>query len=182
MDGKRKAGYRDIGDRIEILHRIVERPGLENCLGDMRARAAEQKHVTVGPGVCDCRRAERAPAAPLVLDHDRPEQRLDPLRPGAPDGVVSTARRKRNDEPDRTLRIAALRKRRARRAGTNRDGSQPQGEQVTSSHRALLQPSRLPARHKLRDACSRGPAHQPKQNALIVLGSPCENILRAQRI
>src|SRR5215470_1382796 len=45
--------------------------------------------------------AKRTAAAALIFHHNGAEQRLDPVRPGSPDGVESAARRKRNDQADR---------------------------------------------------------------------------------
>src|SRR6266540_1578634 len=52
------------------------------------------------------RSADRTAAAADVLDHDRAEQRFDPLRPRTADGVVRPARRERNHQSYRPRWIA----------------------------------------------------------------------------
>src|SRR5262249_24361120 len=101
----------DVGYRFEILDRVVERPRLQNRLGDMRARSAKQKRVAVRTGMGDRGGAKRTAAAALIFHYDGAEQRLDPVRPGSPDGVESAARRKRNDQADRPFGIAGSRAR-----------------------------------------------------------------------
>src|SRR5207248_1324896 len=95
--------------------RIVQRPVLEDRLGDVGRGAAEQDGVAVGARTRDRSGAQRRAAAALVLDHDGAEQRLDLLRPRPADGVEPAARRKRNHQPDlsgsysgRFLRIASV--------------------------------------------------------------------------
>ena len=126
-------------NRIQVLDRIIERPALEQRLVDVRLRPAEQDRVAVGPGAGDGGGTERGAAAADVLDHHGAEQRLDPVRPWATDGVERTARRKRNHEPDRPRRIG-LRPRDARecrqRGGTRR---QMQKSSTGKRHEASLQ-------------------------------------------
>src|SRR4029078_13376328 len=97
----------------EVLHRIIERPRLDERFVDMRQRPCRQKRVAVwltAPPPC---RTNRCTAAANVLDDDRTEKRLHFLRPRPSDEVVCPARGERGDEPDLPRRIR-LRPRHAR--------------------------------------------------------------------
>jgi hypothetical protein len=105
MHRERKGRDRDIRDRFEVLYWIIKRPRLQNRLGHMRARTAQQQRVAVGARMRDRCGAERAPPAALIFDHDCAEQRLDSVCPWSPNGIEPAAWRKRDDQPDRPLRI-----------------------------------------------------------------------------
>ena len=137
MNGERESRNHHIGNRLELLERIVERTALEDRLGDVGARSAQQDGVAVGTGAGDRGGAERTAAAALVLDHDGAEQRLDLLRPRAADGIEPAARRKRNHQPDRTIGIARLRECEMRRPRPRRHRRHAKREHITSPHRAL---------------------------------------------
>jgi hypothetical protein len=84
----------------------------------VRERPAEEECVTVGLGVCNDGGTNRTAAA-YVFDDDHAKYSFHLIRPRSSDGVECTARRKRNDEPDRTGWIAL----RVRNAGGGRQRS-----------------------------------------------------------
>ena len=109
MDGERERRHHHVADRFELLERIVERSILEDRLGDVRARSAQEDRVAIGTGAGDRAGTERTAAAALVFHHDGAEQALHLLRPGTTDRVVAAAGRKRNRQPDWTIGIFGLR-------------------------------------------------------------------------
>ena len=96
-------------DRREILARVVADIRIKRRIDGERASAAEPERVAIGGGLGDLARADRAAGAAVVLDHHRLAERLahgfGDCR--APD-VVAAAGRVRNDQRDRTIRIAGL--------------------------------------------------------------------------
>ena len=132
-DGERR--HRDHRDRLEILHRIVERLDHSDRIEDQRTGAAEQDRVAVGRSMRDGHRADRAAGAALVLDIDgAAERRLDVLGPQPRHRIIDAARRKGNDELDGAVGILRLRctePRCERAAGERREASQ----YVTTLHR-----------------------------------------------
>ena len=134
MHRQRERGNRDVGNRLQVLERIVERPALEDRLGDVGRRAAEQDGVAVRPRARDGGGTERAAAAALVLDHDGAEQRLDFLGPRPADGIITAAGRERDHQPDRTIGIFCLRDCRARRQCARRHRGQAKFQHITSPH------------------------------------------------
>src|SRR5215468_8472375 len=117
-------------NRVQVLDWIVQWPALEQGLVDMRNRAAQQKGVAIGAGARDRSGAQRTAGAAYVLDGNRAEQRFHLVRPWAGDKVVSTARRKRNDEPDWPRRIG-LRPSEVRH-GRKRGSTRGQMQQLTA--------------------------------------------------
>jgi hypothetical protein len=117
-----------VRNRIEVLQRIVERTALEDRLGDMGARAAQEDGVAIRAGAGDRGSAERTASSPLVFNDHGAKHRLHLLRPRAPDGVVSAARRERNHEPDRTVRIFGLSERGRQRQRPRRQRGDAEGE------------------------------------------------------
>src|SRR5436190_7565677 len=105
MHRQREGGDRNVRNRLQLLERIIEWSVLEQGLGDVGRRAAEEDGVAVRASAGDRGGAERTAAAALVLDHDSAEQRLDLFSPRPADGVEPAAWRKRNHEPDRPRRI-----------------------------------------------------------------------------
>jgi len=135
MHRERKRRDGNVGDRFEVLDRIVERSCFQNRLGDVGARSAKQKCVAVGTGMRDGGGAERTSAAALIFHDDSAEQRLDPLGPRAPDGVESAAGRERNDQTDRPLGIVRCRAR--SRESTNCERRRSERQEITPSHAAF---------------------------------------------
>src|ERR1700730_11519981 len=43
----REGRYRNVRNRLKVSYRIVERPGFEDCFGDVSARPTQQDSVTV---------------------------------------------------------------------------------------------------------------------------------------
>ena len=102
--------YRDRGDgdRREILHGVVGRRAHDHRTDDQLAGGAGQERIAVRLRARDLSRGDDAAAAALVLDDHVAELRLDLLGPQAGDHVHHAARRTRNDEADRLIRIFAL--------------------------------------------------------------------------
>src|SRR5262249_13956923 len=96
MDRQRESGDCDAGNRLQILERVELRPVLEQRLGDVGGRAAEQERVAVRSGARGLRRADRTAPAADILDDDRAQQRFHSVRPRASDGVERPARREWN--------------------------------------------------------------------------------------
>jgi hypothetical protein len=115
MDRQREGGNCDAGDRLQVVERVELRSVLEQRLGDVGGRTAEQQRVAIGSGARGLRRADRAAAAADVLDHDRAKQRFHSVRPRATDGVERPARREWNHKPYWPRRIGL-------RSGDPRDG------------------------------------------------------------
>src|SRR6516165_608749 len=107
---------------------------LEDGLSDVGARTAEQNGVAVRPRPRDRSSAERASAAALVLDHDRAEERLYPLRPWPANRVVTAARRKRHHQSDGTVGIFGLGERAVRRQRARNQTRKSEREQSSSVH------------------------------------------------
>src|SRR5260221_10148289 len=60
-----------VRNRLEVLERIVQRTALEDRLGDMGARAAQEDGVAIRAGAGDRGSTERTTSSPLVFnDHD----------------------------------------------------------------------------------------------------------------
>src|SRR5258706_6755702 len=66
----------DARDRVDVLHRIIEWPRLDERFVDMRKRSCRQKRVAVRLSTRHCCRTNRCTAATNVLDYDRAEKRL----------------------------------------------------------------------------------------------------------
>jgi hypothetical protein len=105
----REGGDRDRRDRHQILDGVERRLGLEQRLGDVGGRAAEQQRVTVGARTRGLRCADAAASAADVLDYHSAEERLDAVGPRSAHGVECATRRKRHDQPHRAIGIARLR-------------------------------------------------------------------------
>ena len=165
MHRERERRDGNVGDRLEVLDRIVERPRFQNRLGDVGARSAKQKCVAVGTGMRDGGGAERTSAAALIFHDDSAEQRLDPLGPRAPDGVESAAGRERNDQTDRPLGIVRCRARSRGRQSTNCERRRPEHQEITPSHAAQSPIQHLP-RYEISGAVAAGPAPLGRRDAL----------------
>jgi hypothetical protein len=68
MDCKRQSSDRQARNRIQVLHRIIERPALEQRLVDVGKGAAEQNGVAVRAGAGDRGGTQRAAGAADVFD------------------------------------------------------------------------------------------------------------------
>src|SRR5215468_6605727 len=79
---------------------------LEQRLGDVGGRTAEQERVAISSGASGLRRADRTTSAADVLDDDRAQERFHSVRPRATDGVERPAWGEWNDEPYGPRRIA----------------------------------------------------------------------------
>src|SRR5215472_3024213 len=88
-----------VSNRIEILHRIIEWPALEQRLVDMREGAAEENGVAIRAGAGDGGSTQRTTAAADVFNDHCAEQRFDLLHPWPGKRVECATRRKRNHEP-----------------------------------------------------------------------------------
>src|SRR5262249_24188309 len=96
MDRQRESDNCDVGNRFQVLERVELRPVLEQRLGDVGGRTAEQERVAVRSGARGLRRTDRTAPAADVLDDDRAQQRFHSVRPRATDGVERPARREWN--------------------------------------------------------------------------------------
>src|SRR5215207_6976222 len=85
-------------DRVQIFHRIIERPALEQGLVDQGLGAPEQNRVPIRFCPCDRGRADGRASPTHVLDDDSAEQGLYPICPGTTHSVKRSPRRERNDE------------------------------------------------------------------------------------
>src|SRR5215472_3937073 len=135
MHSDREGRQGNIGNRREILHRIVKRPSFEDCFSDVSARATQQDGVAVRLRMGDGGSAERTAPASLIFNENGSEQRLYLLRPGSAYCVKTTARRKRNDESNGPSWIGALRERRSQHKPFACAGHKSNRQQVTSPHR-----------------------------------------------
>src|SRR5262245_59072735 len=109
---------------------------LEDRLGDMGARAAQEDGVAIRAGAGDGGSTERTASSPLVFNDHGAKHRLHPFRPGAPDGVVPAARREGNHEPDRTVGIFGLSD-----GGLHRVTSAAAAPRASKSRRRIVRPS-----------------------------------------
>src|SRR5262245_30203884 len=95
----------DARDRVNVLHRIIEWPRLDERFVDMRKRTCRQKCVAVRLSTRHCGRTYRCTTPTDVLDDDRTEKRLHLLRPRPSDKVVCAAGWEWDYEPDLLRRI-----------------------------------------------------------------------------
>src|SRR5215471_8814686 len=87
--------------RVQILVRIIERTRFEQGLSRERCCASQEKSVAVRPRVCDLGSAQRTGRAPDIINKYRAQEGPDLVRPGTSQGVMGSARRKWNHEPNR---------------------------------------------------------------------------------
>ena len=113
----------DQSERREILARIVADVLVEVRAGGQRRGIAEDNGIAVRSGMGDLARADRAAAAGIAaLDHDLlAECGAHLVGDRARHDVVGAARRQRNDQRDRPVRII-VRRDRPRRSESNDRG------------------------------------------------------------
>src|SRR4029450_632621 len=76
MNGERESRNHHIGNRLELLERIVERTALEDRLGDVSAGTTEQNRIAVRTGASDRGGTERTASSALVFNDDGAKHRL----------------------------------------------------------------------------------------------------------
>jgi hypothetical protein len=77
----------------------------QNHFGEVDCRTAEEDRVAIGRRVRDDLCRQRSAGAWLIVNEDRTEARLDLVGPGPADDVEHPAGRKRQNEPDRPVRV-----------------------------------------------------------------------------
>ena len=160
---------RNQADRLEIGHRIVERPLVERLAVGVGAGIADQHRVAVGRGLGDALAADGAGRGADIVDHDRlAEDLAHMLRLDARAHVDAATGGERNHERDRPGRPIL-------RAGCGGKGDQCRpGGNHRSEHGGLLvarkqsRSSRagssptLPRRRRAHEAMLRHPAPEPE--------------------
>jgi hypothetical protein len=105
IDDDGKTGDRHHRNRRQFLHRVEQRVLAQNHFGEVDRRTAEKDRVTIGRRVRDELRRQRSAGTRLIVDEDRTQTRLDLVGPGPADDVEHPAGGKRQDQPDRPLRV-----------------------------------------------------------------------------
>jgi hypothetical protein len=92
----------------------------------------DQQRVTIGRGLCRNIGADDAAGAGAVIDeHGLPEFLPELVGDDAPNDVVTAARRKWNDQPDRARRVVVCHSsRNGRRNSSRREGRKRQTKQT----------------------------------------------------
>src|SRR6202795_4814806 len=72
----REGRHCNVRNRLKVFHRIVKRPGFEDCFGDVSARSTQQDGVAVWLRMGDGCSPKRTTPAPLILHDNGSEQRL----------------------------------------------------------------------------------------------------------